>query len=76
MVDLHEKYTQKTCIKFYTKKNFPLRFHCVYLLKYFCVYFLHECFMPVFSYVICMQRGGLTPKKHVCNAAMPMACSV
>ena len=25
-VDLHEKYTQKTRIKFYTNKNFPLRF--------------------------------------------------
>ena len=43
---------------------------------YFCVYFLHACFVPVFSHVICVQCGGLTRKKHTCNAAMPMTCSV
>ena len=51
MVDLHEKYTQKTRIKFYTNKNFPLRFQkfvfifscifvCIFYMRVSRLYFL------------------------------------
>ena len=77
-------YMKNTCkkhvhmYKILHKQKFSTSFPkiCVYLLTYFCMHFLHACFTPVFPHVICMQCGGLTCKKHVCNAAMPMACSV
>ena len=49
---------------------------CVYFLVYFCVYFFTRVFHTCFSRGICVQYGGFPSMKHVCNAAMPVACTV
>ena len=54
-------------------------------MRKICVYFLTCIFACIFytyvfhacvSQAICMKHGGFTHMKHVCNAAMPMACTV
>lgn len=42
-------------------------FVCIFLTRLFCA---------CISFVICVQYGGFTGKKHACNAAIPVACAV
>ena len=56
-------------VKFYSQ--FPKI--CVYFVVYF---FFTRVFRECISRVICVQNGRFTRKKHTCNAAIPVACTV
>ena len=72
-------YTQNHACKIYTH-NYT---KCKILLsvsenlRVFCrVFFFTRVFRECISRVICVQNGRFTRKKHTCNAAIPVACTV
>ena len=70
-------YTSVNCVQYggFTHKTTRVKFYTHNYTKCKILLSVSEN-LRVFSRVICVQNGSFTRKKHTCNAAMPVACTV
>ena len=72
---------KKSCLKKSNEKhadynNVGVKFYTQIILCVFSCVFFTCVFSACFSHVICVQYGRFTCMKCMCNAAMPVACTV